>query len=132
MKSYMVLWVLFSALIFLQPVNAQVTVKEANAVVERYMQALKRGDIAAARNSMTQKELRSKNKIFNNKNYDKFLRKLYKNAHYEIINSEVINSDTALVDVAVIFKKDDSTKFRLWISEDNNQMHIIRESYLLP
>jgi hypothetical protein len=132
MTAYTALFILFSSVMFSQTASAQATEQEAQLIVEQYMQALKNGDVTTVRSKLSKSQLREKNTTFKTSDYDRFLRNLYKNSRYEILNTEITGVDTAIVDVEVIYKKNDTTKFRLWLAEEDNILRIIGETNLIP
>lgn len=99
--------------------QANVNVAEATAVVNQYMQALMQGDINIARSQLAEKLLKTKMNTFSNPDYPQFLRKLYKNAEYEIVGSELRDNRMVAVDVLITHSGVEKSGFRLWL-EDNN------------
>jgi len=130
-----VLLVMLGFIFYQESVLAQtqtsVNVSEATSIANQYMQALINGDINTMRSLLAEKLLKRKANIFSNPDYPQFLKKLYKNAKYEIVNSAGKGKKMTAVDVMITYPNKGISRFRLWIKDSNNAgLHVFMETNL--
>ena len=85
---------------------------EARAVLESFLNAQAAGDIETIKESLGGKLLEKRLRLLNNPEYASFLRDIYKDASFEILNYTNLQKDSIQIDVRIDFNKQESKQMR--------------------
>jgi hypothetical protein len=85
---------------------------EARAVLESFLNAQASGDIEIIKESLGGELLEKRLRLLNNPNYGAFLRDVYKDASFKILNYTNLQNDSIQIDVKIDFNEQESRQMR--------------------
>ena len=88
-------------------VTSTVDVRDAEATVIRYLDALAQGDTVTIRSLLTGRLLEAREPLLSNPTYPSHLINTFQGARFELSGHTVLNNDTVAVDANIIFKPGD-------------------------
>lgn len=86
--------------------------KEAAAVLELFLNAQATGNTEVIKESLGGYLLKKRLRLLNNPDYSSFLKDVYKDSNFEILNYKNLQKDSIQIDVKIDLDEQESSKFR--------------------
>ena len=100
---------------------------QLDVVLVQYFDALRTGDLQMLRSLMSDDLLKRRNETFSNPRYSEFLKSIYGNVKFEIINTTQLNNDQVSVDIEVFSDKQTQAKETISFIKEQGEWKLYKD-----